>query len=136
MTSTLAIVCGCTRSENPNAAPPSTTQEPAKVGTPADAPKCRDGIDALAELKGKTEAQVVELYGQPRGRRAFAMADCCHEFEIALYNTYPPGKGHDAVEIHELTWHDGTNRLTIWAHEVDSDWVVLDTLCYHEGDEF
>lgn len=128
----LSIVSACARTDSAAADPPT----PAKSSATAAAPKCHDGIDALTELEGKTEAQVIALYGEPRAQRSFAMADCCLEFEIELYNTYPPGKGHDAVEIHELTWHDGSNRLTAWAHQSTSDWVVLDTLCYEEGTQF
>lgn len=134
LTTILSIVCACTQADSKSADPP--TPESVKASATADASKCHDGIDALTELEGKTEAELLELYGQPREQRAFTMADCCHEFEIELHNTYPPGKGHDAVEIHELTWHDGTKRLTAWAHDAKSNWVILDTLCYDEGDEF
>ncbi len=134
----LSSAPGCARTETtPADAPtPVQTSASAKALAAADAPKCHDDIDALEQLEGKTEAQVIEMYGEPRARRDFAMADCCHEFEIELYNTYPPGKGHDAVAIHELTWHDGPNRLTVWAHQVKSEWLILDTLCYAEGDQF
>lgn len=147
----LVLTAACDRAGSEDSDPPapksaSPTPAPADDTKPADpvdtktpdpsAPKCVDGLDALYVLNGKTEAEVISLYGQPAGKKTFKMADCCHEFEIELYNTYPPNKGHDAVEIHEMTWHDGTNRLTVWAHHPKSDWVILDTLCYSEGDEF
>ena len=109
---------------------------------PADAPKepgppaGRGGTDELSELEGKTEAQLVERFGKPTHERAFAMADCCHEFEIELYNTYPPGKGHDGVQIHEWTWDYDGYKLTVWTHKPAADWVVLDTIRYADDVEF
>ncbi len=64
------------------------------------------------------------------------MADCCHEFTIELYNTYPPDEGHDAVEIHEWTWRYWGYSLTVWSHEIEGDWRVLDTIRYDDGVEF
>ncbi|MBV1860120.1 MAG: hypothetical protein KUG77_17030 [Nannocystaceae bacterium] len=144
----LAIAAACDRADTegsdppaPPPAPPSAndTKAPAPIdaNTPDPAPpNCHDGIDALSQLEGETEPDLIALYGEPNAKKTFKMADCCHEFEIELYNTYPPGEGHDAVEIHQLTWHDGNNLLTVWAHRPKSDWVILDTLCYLEGDEF
>ncbi len=127
------------RSASSAAAPASETRTPASAEAndgDAPAPKCSDDVDALTRLEGWSEAQILAAYGEPVGKKTFAMADCCHEFEIELYNTYPPGKGHDAVEIHEMTWQGGSNLLTVWTHRPKTDWVVLDTICYVEGTEF
>jgi len=145
----LAVASACDRPETEASDPPAPTSptpaiaddtktpEPVETKAPdPSAPKCHDGIDALNRLEGKTEAQILSMYGEPNAKKTFKMADCCHEFEIELYNTYPPGKGHDGVEIHQMTWHEGDNLLTVWAHRPKSDWVILNTLCYLDGDEF
>ncbi len=145
------MAAACDRTETEGSDPPApaaasparTTADDTKTADPAPAAapvpsahECHHGIDALSQLEGKTEAQLITLYGEPNTKKTFTMADCCHEFEIELYNTYPPGKGHDAVEIHQMTWRDGEDLLTVWAHRPKSDWVILDTLCYLEGTEF
>ncbi len=145
----LAVASACDRAEtqgsdspaptSPTPAPADGAENPEPADENADdsiAPGCHEGIDALHQLEGKTEAQLITLYGEPDAKKTFTMADCCHEFEVELYNTYPPGKGHDAVEIHQMTWQDADNLLTVWAHRPKSDWVILDTLCYLDGTDF
>ncbi len=147
----LVVDTGCDRTDHSTSDPPtradakpgaqtkprtkadsSPTAEPEEPGPPA----ARGGTDELHELEGMTEAQLLARFGKPDHERAFEMADCCHEFEIELYNTYPPDKGHDHVQIHEWTWDYDGYKLTVWTHESGDEWVALDTIRYADGVEF
>lgn len=121
---------GASPPASPDQAPPPAAARPREPGPPAG------GVDELRRLEGRSEAEVLAELGSPSARRTFAMADCCHEFEIELYNTYPPGKGHDAVEIHEWTWRYDGYALTVWLHDPGSGWQVLETSRYADDVEF
>lgn len=120
-------------------APQPADQNPAapeaKVEVPGP-PAGHGGTDELKALEGLSEAKLVTRFGKPTHERTFKMADCCHEFEIELYNTYPPKKGHDEVQIHEWTWDYEGYRLTVWTHLAGADWVALDTIRYSNDVEF
>jgi hypothetical protein len=104
---------------------------------PGDPPGRPDGgVDELHEWEGRSEAEVRTRFGPTTRAKTFVMGDCCHEFEIELYNTYPPGKGHDAVEIQQLTWVYSGYSLTVWLHQVDGAWQVLETCRYSDDVEF
>jgi len=91
----------------------------------------------VSAVHGMTESDVVGSLGQPDDSRDFTMAECCHEFEIELYNTYPPVDGtHDDVEIHERHWKFDDHILTVWFHEVEGEWTALDAHLWHKDTEF
>ena len=109
-----------------------TTARPKEPGPPSKG----HGTDELRRLEGRTEAEVLAEFGEPSTRHAFTMAHCCDEFQIELRNTYPRGKGHDAVEIHEYTWAYDGYLLTVWLHDPGKGWEVLNTLLYGDTVEF
>jgi hypothetical protein len=50
------------------------------------------------------------------------------EFRIELFNTYPRNDPKTAqVKIKELQWHYPRYSIAIWLHQVDGEWIVLDT---------
>jgi hypothetical protein len=96
-----------------------------------------DGVDELKSLEGLTEAQLVAELGEPNSKREFPMKECCTEFQIELYNTYPPDEpAHADVMIREWTWSYDGYAVTVWLHRVDETWVVLDTSRYSDDVEF
>ncbi|HFE44156.1 MAG TPA: hypothetical protein ENJ18_01500 [Nannocystis exedens] len=99
-------------------------------------PDPADGVDELPRLHGQRAAELRAEFGEPDSKREFAMADCCTEFEIELYNTYPPNSGHDEVKIREWTWKYGGYALTVWLHKQGDNWRVLDTCRYGNDVEF
>jgi len=64
------------------------------------------------------------------------MGECCHEYQIELYNTYPPKSGHEEVVIHEWTWDFEGYFVTLWFHREGEAWKVLETLRYSDEVEF
>ncbi len=115
---------------------PATPAAPAPAGPKPPGPPSGHGTDELPRLEGRSEAEILAELGEPTSKRTFAMKDCCHEFEIELYNTYPPNAGHDAVEIHQWTWDYDGYSLTLWFHDKGGGWTVLDTIRYADDVEF
>lgn len=95
-----------------------------------------DDVDELPELEGKSPDEVVGRLGPFDATKNFVMADCCHEFEIELYNTYPPGEGHDEVAIRRLDWAFDGYAVSVWFHKPEGEWVALDTCRYGDNVEF
>ena len=99
----------------------------------------RRGADKLRELDGKTEAAIRDRLGEPTRTKTFTMAECCHEFEIELYNTYPPDDPATAtVPIQEWTYDYDGYALTLWLHAPDPvrGWVVLNNIRYDDDIRF
>lgn len=93
----------------------------------ADAPR------RVTNLHGLTESQVTATLGPPVRTHEFTMAECCDEFRVELYNTYPPDEAaHAEVRIRELWWKDGEYWVTVWLHRQDAEWIVLDSLRWHK----
>ena len=150
----LGLVTGtiaCTPRESPPAnvadaravAPPAGPASEGDTSTGGQAPSAKkppgppaDSVDELPELEGRSPDEVVARLGPFDSSKDFEMGDCCHEFEIELYNTYPPGKGHDGVEIRRLDWEFEGYRVSVWFHRPDGDWVALDTCRYADGVDF
>ncbi len=103
---------------------------------PPGPPNSDTFVDELPRLHGQTESALRAEFGEPSSKREFAMADCCTEFEIELYNTYPPDSGHERVMIRDWTWKYEGYALTVWLHQRDGKWQVLDTSRYSDDVEF
>ncbi len=95
-----------------------------------------DDVDKLPHLRGRSEAQVTEELGPPTSTGEQRMGECCSEFEVELYNTYPPNAGHDAVVIRRWDWDYEGYAVTVWFHLDGDGWVVLDTSRYSDDVEF
>ena len=119
-------------SATPTASSPSAGTNDRRVPGPP-----QGGVDELGALEGKPLTDVLAELGPPTTEREFAMRDCCHEFEIELYNTYPPGEpAHADVKVRECTWKYAGYSVTAWSHLVGDVWTVLDTSRYADGVEF
>lgn len=146
------LLVACTKATTPDA---DAGPRPAPVGDPPvstpGAPAAEDpgartepgppagpgGADELHRLEGRSEAALLGELGPPDRKHAFVMADCCNEFEIELYNTYPPAGGkHAQVEIRQWTWQYDGYALTVWLHRVNEAWTVLETSRYSDDTEF
>jgi hypothetical protein len=110
--------------------PTSTKATGKPPGPPSGAP------DELHHLEGRSEAAILAEFGEPSSKRTFTMAQCCTEFQIELYNTYPPNAGHEKVEIQEWTWAYDGYALTVWLHDKGNAWEVLETSRYSDDVEF
>lgn len=133
---TLFVLLACASAPDPT--PPVTPAAPPAVQAPTfAAPEAPTGApDELPELHGKTDAEILAHLGPPASNEAFTMGACCSEYDIELYNTYPPGQGHEAVPIERWTWLYDGYVVALWFHKVEGTWTVLDTLRYGEGTEF
>jgi hypothetical protein len=135
----LLVVCcslaGCETPSDSTGQTPSNSADDLKaiVAERVDA----DDTGGIFALHGLTEAEMKDSFGPADKSRDFVMGDCCHEFEIELYNTYPPDEPeHADVQIRERSWHIGDHILTAWFHQEDDEWVVLNTHLWHKHTEF
>ena len=99
---------------------------------------CSPGAPAkLTAYHGQSRAQVVTKLGQPQRDEKFPMSRAYGEFRIELQNTYPlSNPANAAVEIEEMTWQDGNYWITLWLHQVNGQWVVLDSCRWHKDVQF
>lgn len=99
-------------------------------------PPPTDRPDELHRLEGQPGSALLAEFGEPTSKREFSMGECCDEFEIELYNTYPPDAGHEAVRIRQWDWDYDGYTLTAWLHERDGVWQVLETSRYSDEVKF
>ena len=91
-------------------------------------------VEKVVALHGQTDIAVMERLGTPTHEYTFTMDEPLGEFQIELYNTYPPNSpGNSDVEIRECTWEYSRHRLTIWFHKPDGKWVAMDSCRYRNG---
>jgi hypothetical protein len=91
-------------------------------------------VEKLPHLHGKPLEVVIASLGEP-DQLDYTMADSPDgEFRVELYNTYPPGDPKAAqARIKELQWHWARYHIAVWMHEVNGEWVVLDTCRWKEA---
>ena len=91
-------------------------------------------VEKVAALHGQTDSAILKQLGAPAYEYTFTMDEPLGEFQIELYNTYPPGSPNNPnVEIRECTWEYSRHRLTVWFHKPNGRWVALDTCRYQNG---
>ena len=91
-------------------------------------------VEKVAALHGQTDVSVLNRLGTPSHEYMFTMDKPLGEFQIELYNTYPPNSPDNGnVEIRECTWEYSRHRLTVWFHKPDEKWIALDTCRYRNG---
>jgi hypothetical protein len=91
----------------------------------------------LVSFHGQTREQVSSTLGTPSRDEKFEMSQATGEFRIGLQNTYPlsnPANAH--LQIIEMTWDDGNSWITVWFHEINGAWVVLDSCRWDKGEVF
>ena len=55
---------------------------------------------------------------------------------MGLQNAYPlTDSANASVEIQEWTWERDPCRLTVWFHQVDGAWEVLENVRWHRDTE-
>lgn len=96
-------------------------------------------VERLLFHNGKSEKAIIDELGQPDRNEQFRMPNegTLDEFRIQLHNTYPPGAPtNDKVVIREFTWIDGEYFITIWFHQPNKEWVVIDACKWHRDVRF
>lgn len=87
----------------------------------------------MIEYYDSTMEQVVADLGQAYYRFSFNMGQPLEEMRIELYNIYPPGApDNEKIEIKEMWWKDGDYFITLWFHQVDEEWKVVDGVRWHK----
>lgn len=84
----------------------------------------------LSDLHGKTEKQVLSHLGEAATSHLFHLehGTTLPEKYIAIHNTYhPEDVSIDGVVIRELVWHKWGYDIFLYLHQVDGDWVVLES---------
>ena len=85
----------------------------------------------ITDLHGQTDNEVFDRLGAPDHEYAFTMDEPLGEFQVELYNTYPPGSPDNKnVQIRECTWQHAHHRVTVWFHKPHNEWVALDSCRY------
>jgi hypothetical protein len=92
-------------------------------------------VEKLPGLHGRSMGAVVAVLGEPARQSEFSMGPGrLTEFQIELYNTYPPNHPKTAgVRIKELHWDWPRYHVAVWMHLVNGEWIVLDTCRWQEG---
>ncbi|MGC9367338.1 MAG: hypothetical protein ACP5FK_09920 [bacterium] len=94
-------------------------------------------LTKIFTLHGKTREEVIEELGEPKYSESYTVGEARGEFRVELYNTYPlTDSGNLDVPIQELWWEDGDYYITLWLHQVNGEWVVLNSYRWHKDLEF
>jgi hypothetical protein len=94
-----------------------------------------DRVEKLPRLHGQPLETVLASLGEPDRQLDYTMAASPGgEFRVELYNTYPPGDPTAAkARIKELQWHRTRYHIAVWLHQVNGEWVGLNTCRWKEG---
>ncbi len=96
-----------------------------------------DYVQERGEYLGRTLEAVLRGAGTPYLDQQFKMSQAYGEMRVELLNVYPLSDPKNAtVEIKELWWKDGDYFLTLWFHQFNGEWIVLDTLYWHKDVTF
>jgi hypothetical protein len=91
----------------------------------------------MTNFHGLNISEVIEKLGIPERCETFLMKQVVGEFRVELLNTYPITKRENQnVPIKELHWKDGNYNITLWFHQVNGKWVVLNSRRWHKDIEF
>ncbi|MDZ4821676.1 MAG: hypothetical protein SGJ20_22175 [Planctomycetota bacterium] len=91
----------------------------------------------LSHYHGLSREAVIARLGAPSYDQRYVMQDAIGEFRVELQNTYPltDPKNYN-VQIQELWWHDDTHTITLWLHQVNDQWTVLNSCRWEKVVEF
>ena len=96
-----------------------------------------DSVEKLPGLHGLAYADVLDELGADCQVQNLVVADCGVEFRVEIFNTYDPRKPENtSVPIREVVWDRSGYSVAVWFHQVDSEWVALDTLRWVDGVQF
>jgi len=121
-------------------APPSVTGSTSKDASrepQANAFPACEGLGFSFELKGLSQAKVLERFGPPKERDSYRAGDRGGEFYVAIESAYPSKvPANRDVAIEEWTWTSGECILTVWFHKPSGDWIALDDVYRNEDVAF
>jgi hypothetical protein len=97
-----------------------------------------DSVEKIPRLHGKSLDAVIADLKKPGQQLEYTMRENPGgEFRVELCNTYAPSDPRAAdARIKELQWHRPRYHIAVWFHQVDGEWVVLDTCRWKEGTVF
>ena len=56
---------------------------------------------------------------------------------IELHNTYDPNDIQiNNIEIREYVWNENGYMISLFLHNIEGQWVVLDSIRYKDGAQF
>jgi hypothetical protein len=95
-------------------------------------------VEKMPWLHGKATEEVLAELGEPSSQFEYTMGKSPGgEFRVELFNTYPPNDPKTAdVRIKEMQWHKMRYHVAVWMHQVNGEWIVLDTCRWQEGIAF
>ncbi len=95
-------------------------------------------IEQVTELHGLTMEAVEARLGPPGKQGEMKIRDCANSRSLRfLLVHYPITKpGNADVTIRALQGEFHSYFLTIWFHQVNGEWVVLDTCRWHKDVQF
>ncbi len=93
--------------------------------------------DTSDALIGKSLENILNKYGKPGSEQIYEMSQAQNEFRIELQNTYPlSDPANRKIKIRELSWLDKENVTTIWFHQKNGKWRVLNILRWEKNTDF
>ena len=94
-------------------------------------------VSSLPKYHGQTREAVESTLGTPTRTDKYPMSQAVGEMRVPLFNTYPASNPANAnVMIEESWWKDGDYWITLWFHEVNGQWVVLDSCRWQKDVQF
>ncbi len=91
----------------------------------------------IERFHGSSMEDVLKELGKTDMCESFLMEEAIGEFRVELHNIYPLNNPENrTVRISELSWQDGDYMITLWFHNVNDTWVVLDSRRWHKDTDF
>lgn len=99
--------------------------------------KSPDWVTSLPQYHGQIRQTVESKLGTPTQTYKFPMSQALGEMRSPLLSTYPSSNPANAnVMIEESWWKDGDYWITLWFHQVNGQWVVLESCRWHKDVQF
>ena len=96
-------------------------------------------VEEMTHLHGEDETTVVAALGQPTKTHTWTLeaGKTLPEKYIEVHNTYhPDNPAADGVQIKELTWDRIGYTISLFLHQVNGEWIVLESVRYKDGVQF
>jgi len=94
-------------------------------------------VTSLPQYHGQSRRAVESALGKPTRTDKYPMSQAVGEMRAPLFNAYPTSNPANAnVPIEESWWKDGDYWITLWFHQVNGQWVVLDSCRWHKDVRF
>lgn len=94
-------------------------------------------MTSLPHYHGQSRQAVKSRLGKPIRIDKYTMSQAVGEMRAPLFKTYPTSNPANAnVLIEESSWKDGDYWITLWFHQVNGQWIVLDSCRWHKDVKF